>query len=86
MSNLNSPETATKLDLRKTKCPLNFVQAKLALEKLPAGHVLEIWLLPGAESAINIPDSLRKEGHSLLGSQLLQADVLQLCFSRCVNP
>jgi TusA-related sulfurtransferase len=41
------------LDLRKTNCPLNFVKAKLALEKIDVGDVLELWILTQAESALN---------------------------------
>jgi TusA-related sulfurtransferase len=50
------------LDLRRTKCPLNFVKAKLAAEKLQAGESLELWLLSNGESAVNIPNSLKQEG------------------------
>lgn len=54
------------LDLRRTKCPLNFVQARLAAEKLQAGEVLEIWLAAGSESELNVPNSLRQEGYSVV--------------------
>lgn len=53
------------LDLRQTKCPLNFVKAKLALEKMAAGQRLEIWLAAEGESALNVPESLRQEGHTV---------------------
>lgn len=56
------------LDLRTTKCPLNFVKTKLALEKLAIDDVLEIWILTEGESAINIPQSIQQEGHRLLPS------------------
>lgn len=54
------------LDLRTTKCPLNFVQTKLALEKLAVGEVLEVWILAAGESAINIPNSLAQEGQPIV--------------------
>jgi TusA-related sulfurtransferase len=54
------------LDLRQSKCPLNFVQTKLALEKLPEGGQLEVWIQLDGESAINIPKSLSQEGHLVL--------------------
>ncbi|MBY0450783.1 MAG: sulfurtransferase TusA family protein [Cyanobacteria bacterium] len=54
------------LDLRQSKCPLNFVQTKLALEKLPEGGQLEVWIQLGGESALNIPKSLSQEGHLVL--------------------
>jgi len=54
------------LDLRTTKCPLNFVKTKLALEKLAIGEILEVWIVPDGESAINIPQSIQQEGHRLI--------------------
>jgi TusA-related sulfurtransferase len=53
------------LDLRTTKCPLNFVKARLAAEKLQPGEVLEIWVASDGESALNIPNSLRQEGYEV---------------------
>jgi TusA-related sulfurtransferase len=53
------------IDLRKTKCPLNFVKAKLALEKLAIGDVLEVWLLTSGDSALNVPKSFQQEGQSV---------------------
>jgi TusA-related sulfurtransferase len=53
------------LDLRKTKCPLNFVKAKLALEKLVIGEVLEVLLLTTGDSALNVPNSFRQEGQAV---------------------
>ena len=58
------PATTT-LDLRKTKCPLNFVKAKLALEKLAIGEVLAVWLLTSGDSALNVPNSFRQEGQAV---------------------
>jgi TusA-related sulfurtransferase len=61
-----TPTPQKTLDLRTTKCPLNFVQTKLALEKLALGDILEVWILPGAESALNIPKSIVQEGHRIV--------------------
>ncbi|MGE0199629.1 MAG: sulfurtransferase TusA family protein [Candidatus Melainabacteria bacterium] len=61
--------TRQTLDLRTTKCPLNFVKTKLALEKLAPGDVLEIWIATDGESAINIPNSLRQEGHQVVATE-----------------
>lgn len=63
---MNAANNHPVLDLRTTKCPLNFVKAKLALEKLSDGALLEIWILADSPSAINIPQSLQQEGHRLL--------------------
>ncbi len=62
-------EPVHTLDLRGTKCPLNFVKTRLALEKLPAGAVLEVWILDESESALNIPKSIAQEGHDVLSAE-----------------
>ncbi len=53
------------LDLSGEVCPYTFVRTKLALEKLPAGAVLEV-TLDNAESASNVPRSAEQEGHEVL--------------------
>ncbi len=62
------------LDFRTTKCPLNFVKTRLALEKLPLGGVLEVWVNGDSESAINVPSSLQAEGHEILLKEWLAED------------
>jgi TusA-related sulfurtransferase len=67
----NSPSTTNEsvshqasLDLRGTPCPLNFIRAKLCLETMPAGSLLEVWLDSG-EPIEQVPDSLRMEGYPI---------------------
>ncbi|WP_373532629.1 sulfurtransferase TusA family protein [Vampirovibrio sp.] len=60
------PTPVQTLDLRTTKCPLNFVKTRLALEKLALGDVLEVWILSDSQSSLNIPSSIRQEGHEVL--------------------
>jgi len=52
-------------DLRGVACPLNFVKAKLALEKVPAGEVLEV-LLDAGEPIRNVPASFSDQGQEIL--------------------
>lgn len=59
------------IDLRGVCCPTNFVKAKLALEMIEAGEVVE-FLLDDGEPVKNVPKSLKGEGHKLLG--LKEAD------------
>lgn len=66
MTDLTPKQT---LDLRTTKCPLNFVKTKLILEKLAVGEILEIWILADSQSAINIPQSIQQEGHRIVQIQ-----------------
>jgi TusA-related sulfurtransferase len=51
------------LDLRHVKCPLNFVKAKLALEKLPPHSDLTVWL--ANDATMDVPQSLRQEGYTV---------------------
>ena len=53
------------LDLKGVPCPLNFVKAKLKLETMNAGEVLEI-LLDDGEPIINVTASVKEEGHQIL--------------------
>ncbi|MBW4466686.1 MAG: sulfurtransferase TusA family protein [Pegethrix bostrychoides GSE-TBD4-15B] len=62
MTQISSPDA--QLDLRGTPCPLNFVRAKLRLEKMLPGSLLEVWLDPG-EPIEQVPDSLRMSGYSI---------------------
>ena len=53
------------VDLRGVVCPLNFVKAKLALEKIEIGELLDIVLDEG-EPVKNVPDSLTQQGQDVL--------------------
>ena len=53
------------IDLRGIACPLNFVKAKLALEQIDAGDVLEM-LLDDGEPVRNVPASFAERGHDVL--------------------
>lgn len=52
-------------DLKGTPCPLNYVKAKLFLEDLNSGDILEI-LLDEGEPITNVPRSLKEDGHKIL--------------------
>lgn len=54
-----------KLDLSGVPCPANSARALLRLEALPPGAELEI-LVDDGEPALNVPSSLRAEGHEVL--------------------
>ncbi len=53
------------LDLRGVCCPLNFVKAKLAMEKISGGETIEFYLDDG-EPIVNVTRSLKDEGHQVL--------------------
>ena len=52
------------LDLRGVLCPLNWVRARLALERLEPGQSITLRLDPG-EPLDNVPRSARDEGHAV---------------------
>ncbi len=54
-----------KVDLRGVPCPLNFVKAKLAVEKIAVGELLEIELDEG-EPIQNVPPSLAGQGQEIV--------------------
>ena len=52
-------------DLRGVACPLNFVKAKLELEKIEIGAVLDV-LLDEGESVRNVPASFADQGQEVM--------------------
>jgi len=54
------------LDLRGVPCPLSFVKAKLRLERMSSGQLLELWLDHG-EPVEQVPNSLKVDGHRIEG-------------------
>lgn len=53
------------LDITQDVCPMTFVKARLQIEKMKQGELLEI-RLRGAEPLKNVPDSLTELGHEIL--------------------
>jgi TusA-related sulfurtransferase len=70
---LSPPE---RLDLRGTPCPLNYIRTRLALEKLPAGAELEVWLDRGEPERL-VSEGLRQEGHAVVLVPM-EGDAVQL--------
>ena len=54
----------TTLDLTGVLCPMNWVRARLELERMQPGERLELLLDPG-EPLESVPRSARDEGHSV---------------------
>lgn len=61
------------LDITQEVCPLTFVKAKLAVERIAPGEVLEI-RLRGDEPLENVPRSLTDLGHEILSLEPDPAD------------
>jgi sulfite reductase (ferredoxin) len=54
-----------EIDLRGVGCPVNFVKAKVALEKIPVGGTLEV-LLDDGEPVRNVPASFSEQGQEVV--------------------
>lgn len=52
-------------------CPMNLVYAKVELAKLTSGQVLEI-ILDDGPPINNVPGSVLREGHKILGKKQLE--------------
>lgn len=53
-----------RVDVTKELCPMTYVRVKLALERVPVGQRLEVFL-SGAEPLKNVPASAIEEGHAV---------------------
>lgn len=53
------------LDITQDVCPMTFVKARLQIEKMNDGEMLQIRLL-GQEPLKNVPDSLTELGHLIV--------------------
>jgi TusA-related sulfurtransferase len=53
------------VDITGAVCPLTFVKAKAAIEELEGGQILSVRMNEG-EPALNVPRSMKDEGHEIL--------------------
>ena len=61
------------LDITAEVCPMTFVKARLQIENMNAGEMLEIRLM-GDEPLKNVPDSLTELGHRIVTIDRVQPD------------
>jgi TusA-related sulfurtransferase len=57
-----------RLDLRGVKCPLNWAHAKVRLEAMARGEILDL-VLDDPRGARDIPRAAEAEGYSILESR-----------------
>lgn len=55
-----------RIDLRGVSCPTTFLKAKLALEMIDPGEIVEIAMDAG-EPSVSLPRNLTLEGHRIIG-------------------
>ncbi len=68
VSPTDSRRSRLRLDLRGVKCPLNWAHAKVRLEAMARGEVLEL-VLDDPRGARDIPRAAEAEGYSILESR-----------------
>lgn len=61
----DSQKACVQMDLRGVKCPMNYVKAKLRLEMMEIGELLELMIDDG-EAYENVPRSLKDDGQKIL--------------------
>ncbi|MDO5532769.1 sulfurtransferase TusA family protein [Sutterella sp.] len=61
-------EVTDRVDITDVTCPITFVKAKVALDGLDVGDVLEI-KLNGGEPLGNVPRSFEAEGQKVLARE-----------------
>lgn len=61
-------EIVDSLDLKGVACPFNYVQAKIRLETMQLGQLLEITIDDG-EPIENVPKSLTNDGHEIVDTK-----------------
>lgn len=62
---MSEVKSDVQMDLRGVMCPTNFVKAKLKLEMMEAGQILEL-VLDSGEPIQNVPKSIKEEGHKVV--------------------
>ena len=65
------------LDLTKYKCPITFVKAKIALEKLKNKDALVIKINEG-EDLNNMPESLKEIGFKIIKKKRLEKNIAEI--------
>ena len=73
--------TETVLDISNEVCPMTFVRTRLALDRMPTGHVLLV-KLRGAEPIANVPRSAREQGHEVISQQEAEDGIVLLRLRR----
>ncbi len=67
---MKQPCEPIRLDLRGVKCPLNWAHAKIRLEEMRRGEMLEL-LIDDPRGARDIPRAAEAEGYSIVETEAL---------------
>lgn len=69
------------IDITRETCPMTFVRVRLALDRLAAGQVLEVFL-KGEEPRRNVPRTATEQGHRILAAEEREGGVMRLLLER----
>ena len=69
------------IDVTGERCPLTYVYTKLALERLPSGDILTVYL-QGNAAVSNVPRSVREDGHDVVLLECLDLGIHKLQIRR----
>ncbi len=61
-------DVSATIDITDVVCPMTFVKVKVALEEIEQGQFFKIRLNEG-EALLNVPRSLKDEGHKIIEVQ-----------------
>lgn len=61
------------IDITAETCPMTYVRARLALDRMLPGQVLAV-RLRGGDAARNVPANARRQGHAVLREAPLGGD------------
>lgn len=67
---MTSRAPAASVDVRAYACPLTWVKTRIALDRLDAGALLEVWLREG-EPLESVPRTAAEEGHRVVAVEAL---------------
>ena len=65
MAENNEIQFDDEVDITDKVCPMTFVKAKVAIDELEDGEMLDIRMNEG-EPVQNVPRSMKEEGHQIL--------------------
>lgn len=74
-------EIIKKIDLAGVGCPMNFVKMKIALDEVGAGELVEA-ILDEGDAMLNVPRSLKDEGHKILKVEKNDNDTFTILVQR----
>lgn len=80
---IHRPPCDRSADLRGERCPYTFIKARLAIEEMRPGEILEV-LLDFAPAFEKVPASMGTLGHELVGSDPAEGGGRRFRFRRGV--